>query len=63
MQTIESIDRSWIMVSGYGSTELAEVWMLVEFSGSAFFVNQHQASSIQHLLVNGNGFQHIGPAK
>jgi len=34
--------------------------MLVEFSDRAFLVIQHRVSSIQHLLVNNNGFKHIG---
>jgi len=34
--------------------------MVVEFSDRAFFVIQHQVSSIQHLRVNRNGLNHIG---
>jgi len=55
MKIIGNITRSWILVSGYDSTELAEVWMFLVPTLGAILNIQHQVSSIQHLSSKNDG--------
>jgi len=54
MKTIESIDWSWILVSGS--------WMSLKFTDRVLLDIQHRVSSIQHLTGKSNDLRHNGQA-